>query len=98
MKIFDKKEDLNTGIKLLDFYAEWCGPCKTLIPKLEELSSEYNDIEFIKINVDENVEMAQKTYNIRSVPTVLIIKDGEIKHRFTGDKAKEEYKTALDNL
>ena len=63
---------------LVDFWAEWCGPCKTLTPILEELSSEMNGkIEIMKVNLDENQELAMK-YSIRSIPTLLLFKKGEL--------------------
>lgn len=97
MKEFTEEEkvNLNVGLKVVDFYADWCGPCKNLIPKLETLSQDY-DIDFIKINVDKNIDLSMKTYSIKSVPTVLILKDGEIKVRLTGDKDIQQYKIAIE--
>ena len=63
---------------LVDFWAEWCGPCKTLTPILEELSIEMNGkIEIMKVNLDENQDLAMK-YSIRSIPTLLLFKKGEL--------------------
>ncbi len=63
---------------LVDFWAEWCGPCKTLTPILEELSAEMNGkIEIMKVNLDENQDLAMK-YSIRSIPTLLLFKKGEL--------------------
>ena len=63
---------------LVDFWAEWCGPCKTLTPILEELSSEMNGkIEIMKVNLDENQDLAMK-FSIRSIPTLLLFKKGEL--------------------
>jgi thioredoxin 1 len=62
-------------IKLIDFWAEWCGPCKILSPFIDQIKEELSDndnIEIIKINVDENPEMARE-YSIRSIPTILLI-------------------------
>ena len=62
---------------LVDFWAEWCGPCKAIAPSLEELSKEMkNKIKIVKINVDENPSISQ-TYSIRSIPALMIFKDGE---------------------
>ena len=61
------------GLVLVDFYANWCGPCKMLSPVLEELDS--TDINIVKINVDDNEELARK-YGIMSIPTLLLFKDG----------------------
>ena len=63
---------------LVDFWAEWCGPCKTLTPILEELSTEMNGkIEIMKVNLDENQDLAMK-YSIRSIPTLLLFDKGEL--------------------
>tara|TARA_B110001450_G_scaffold74905_1_gene71367 strand:- start:2012 stop:2332 length:321 start_codon:yes stop_codon:yes gene_type:complete len=62
---------------LVDFWAEWCGPCKAIAPSLEELSDEMsNKLKIVKINVDENPSISQ-TYSIRSIPALMIFKDGE---------------------
>ena len=62
---------------LVDFWAEWCGPCKAIAPSLEELSEEMaSKLKIVKINVDENPSISQ-TYSIRSIPALMIFKDGE---------------------
>ena len=63
---------------IVDFWAEWCGPCKMLTPILEELSDELKDeVNIIKVNLDENQELAMK-YSIRSIPTLLLFKEGDL--------------------
>ena len=63
---------------IVDFWAEWCGPCKMLTPILEELSNEMkNEINVVKVNLDENQDLAMK-YSIRSIPTLLLFKEGEL--------------------
>lgn len=83
-----------SGIKVVDFFANWCGPCKMLGPVLEELSGEMADsVEFIKIDIDENMELAQE-YNITTIPTLVFLKDGKEEGRTVGfvpkDKLKDE--------
>lgn len=64
------------GKVLVDFYADWCGPCKMLSPILEKISLEHPEIKICKINVDESTPLAQK-YGVMSIPTVLIFENGE---------------------
>jgi thioredoxin 1 len=62
---------------LLDFWAEWCGPCKMMNPVIDELEKEYPDLKIVKIDIDADAEMVQR-YNIKSVPTYILEEDGEI--------------------
>lgn len=76
------------GVKVIDFWAEWCGPCRMIAPIIEELSEEMKDKALIgKVNVDDNPDVATR-YGIRSIPTILILKDGEIVHRHVGTTTK----------
>lgn len=61
---------------LVDFYATWCGPCKMLAPVLEEVDPSYPEVEFVKVDVDECGDLAQR-YNVSVIPTLFVIKDGE---------------------
>ena len=75
--IFDEKVLKSDMPVLVDFWAEWCGPCKAIAPSLEELSEEMaSKLKIVKINVDENPSISQ-TYSIRSIPALMIFKDGE---------------------
>ncbi len=65
------------GTVLLDFYADWCGPCKMLSPIIEEVSNEYPAVKFLKVNVDENPELASE-FGIVSIPTLVAIRDRKI--------------------
>jgi len=77
------------GVKVIDFWAEWCGPCRVIGPIIEELSSEYDGKALIgKVNVDENPEISMK-YGIRSIPTVLIMKNGEVVEKQVGLTSKQ---------
>lgn len=75
---------------VVDFWATWCGPCRMLSPIMEEVSDEFNGkVKFVKINVDENPDLAQK-YNIASIPTVMVFKDGNVKQNMIGFRPKDE--------
>ncbi len=81
---------------LLDFYADWCGPCRMVSPILEELSGEYTGkAKICKINIDENQETTSK-YGVLSIPTMILFKDGEVVEQVVGAKSKEELKNLLD--
>lgn len=75
---------------LVDFYADWCGPCRTLLPILMNVSSAVGDkAKIIKVNVDKN-PLAADHYNVRGVPTMIIFKNGEIKWRRSGVVSQQE--------
>ena len=75
---------------LIDFWAEWCGPCKMIAPLLDEIANEYLDkIVVAKINIDENQNMPQK-YAVRSIPTLMIFKDGEVQAQRMGALSKSQ--------
>lgn len=83
---------------LVDFGAEWCGPCRTLGPIIEELATEYEGRVVVgKVDVDNNQEFAAK-YGVRNIPTVLMFKDGEVVGRQVGVASKKTYNDSLDSL
>lgn len=89
------EEFLNSnGKALIDFYADWCGPCKMLSPIIESLSKQMKNISFAKINVDENTTLAQK-YNITSIPTILLFKNTKLVDRFSGYQSEENIKKII---
>ena len=81
---------------MLDFWAEWCQPCKMLAPTMEEIAGEYEDtIKIGKLNVDDNPSTATK-YGIRGIPTLLFFKGGKVVQQVTGVKSKAEIKKIID--
>lgn len=74
---------------LLDFWAPWCGPCRTVVPIVEEIALERSDIKVGKVNVDEQKELARQ-FKVMSIPTLVVIKNGEVAARSVGAKSKEE--------
>ena len=93
---FDKAVNDNT-VCLIDFYADWCPPCKRLTPIIEEISKEYaGKVKIIKINVDNNQDLAGK-YGVRGIPAVFILKDGNKINEIVGLRSKSDYQNALDN-
>jgi thioredoxin 1 len=82
---------------VIDFHATWCGPCKVLSPILEELEAEVEDVQFVKLDVDKFPEIAGAN-QVMGVPTVVILKDGEVKERFVGVQPKETIKDKITAL
>ena len=74
---------------LLDFWASWCGPCKSLLPIIDEISAEHPEIKVCKVNIDEEQELAEQ-FGIMSVPTLLVIKDGKTVNQSVGLKPKNQ--------
>ncbi len=82
---------------LIDFYADWCGPCKMMSPIIDEIAEEKEGMLKVgKVNVDENQELAMK-YGIMSIPTIVIIKEGEVEKTFVGIRSKEEILKAIED-
>jgi thioredoxin 1 len=92
------KELQSQGKKVLvDYWAKWCGPCKTLIPKLESFENDYPNVEFVKVDVDSEQQFAM-SLGIRSVPTVMIFDGDKLVDRSSGVNDDSYYKNILNNL
>lgn len=87
---------LASDISLLDFWAPWCGPCRTLTPVIDQLQAEYaGRVNVSKVNVDENTELSS-SFGVKSIPHVVITKGGKVVAQFIGANPIETYKKALD--
>jgi len=93
---FDADVLQNGKAVLLDFWAEWCGPCKMIAPLLDEVADQYEDkLAVVKLNVDENPNTAQK-FGIRSIPTLILFKDGAVQAQMMGAMPKSQLEEFLD--
>lgn len=79
---------------LVDFFASWCGPCKMLSPVIDEIAKERDDIKVVKIDIDQQPELAAQ-YGVMSVPSLFVIKDGEIANRAMGVRPKQQILSLL---
>ena len=84
------------SVRLKDFYADWCGPCKTQDPILEELEEEYPDVDFEKVDVEEEQDVANQ-YQVRSLPTLVVENDEGVVQRFVGVTQREDIEEALSS-
>jgi thioredoxin 1 len=83
---------------VVDFYADWCGPCKMLAPRMEELAGQFtNQVRFVKVNVDEAAALARR-FEIQAIPTLVFFKDGQVADRLVGLPAKADLETRIKAL
>lgn len=83
---------------LVDFWAEWCGPCRMIAPLLEEMATEYDGrLKIGKVNVDECQELAL-TYHVTSIPTLLIFKNGQVQETMVGLRSRRDLKASIDQV
>ena len=93
---FDADVLQNNKAVLLDFWAEWCGPCKMIAPLLDEVADKYEEkLDVVKLNVDENPNTAQK-FGIRSIPTLILFQDGAVQAQMMGAMPKSQLEEFLD--
>ena len=94
---FEEKVLKSDQIAVVDFWAQWCGPCRAIAPIIEELSTEYEGSVLIgKVDVDANKELPMQ-YSIRSIPTILIIKGGEVLEKHVGSITKQALQSKIDS-
>ena len=91
MKVIKESEfvnEINDGLVLIDFYADWCGPCKMLTPILEEINKENKDVRIIKVNIDDSRFLASY-YQIQSIPSLVLLKNGQFLNKMIGFRPKK---------
>lgn len=85
----------NKGVVVVDFFATWCGPCKMLAPVFESVSEELDEAMFVKVDIDQSLELAQK-FGISTVPTMMIFKDGQVVDKLVGFMPKDSLKAKVE--
>ena len=94
---FQKDVMDDQGAVFVDFYAEWCGPCKMTGPIIDELSEEIKEMKFVKVDVDQNSDLAAQ-YSVFSIPTFLIFKGGQVVSQFSGAMGKEGFLQEINKI
>ena len=98
MKVIKESEfinEINEGLVLVDFYADWCGPCKMLSPILEEINDEDENVKIIKVNIDDSRFLA-KYYQIQSIPTLILLRNGQFLNKMIGFRPKKIIKQLIE--
>lgn len=89
-EVFDTRR-----LVVIDMYADWCGPCKMMAPIIDSLSNEYEDVKFVKINVDDNPDIAAR-YNVESIPNFVFIKNGQLVNQVVGARDADSFADLVD--
>ncbi len=96
---FQELVDTQDKVILVDFYAEWCGPCRNLSPVIDKLAEKYEEIIIVKVDVDKNGELGRTSpYNVKGIPNLFFIKNGEVKERLVGPQNLEKLSSIIDPL
>ena len=91
---FHKEVMMSEKPVLVDFWAPWCGPCRMVLPLVEEIAEERDDIKVVKINVDEEPDLASQ-FQIMSIPTLMVVKEGEVVNKIMGARPKAQINAML---
>lgn len=91
---FHKEVMLSEKPVLVDFWAPWCGPCRMVLPLVEEIAEERDDVKVVKINVDEEPELASQ-FQVMSIPTLMVVKNGEVVNKTMGARPKAQINAML---
>lgn len=92
------EDTVKDGVSMVDFWAPWCGPCRMLAPVIDKLAEQYEGkAKICKVNADEEQDLAVK-YGVRSIPTILFMKDGEVVDQIIGASSQQEFENKIDSL
>ena len=92
---FDAEVMQAKGLVVVDMYADWCGPCKMMAPVMDSLSEDYDDVKFVKVNVDNNPDLAAK-FGVQSIPNFVFIKDGQKVDQVVGARDSESFEGIIE--
>lgn len=96
---FKELVETQDKVILVDFYAEWCAPCRNLSPLLDSVAEKYENIIIVKVDVDKNGELGRmQPYNVKGIPNIFLIKNGEVLQRMAGPQTMDKLSAAIDPL